>query len=101
MDQIVHVPRIPALGETLLGDGSLKLVPGGKGANQAVAMARLGARVAMAGCVGTDPFSEPLLRSLHDAHIETDLIAVDQEENSGVALIFLTPHGDNAIVVSS
>jgi ribokinase len=101
MDLIVHVPRIPALGETLLGDGSLKLVPGGKGANQAVAMARLGACVAMAGRVGTDPFSEPLLQSLHDAHIETDLIAVDQEENSGVASIFLTRQGDNAIVVSS
>jgi hypothetical protein len=48
MDQVVRVARMPALGETLLGAGSLKLVPGGKGANQAVALARLGAPVAMA-----------------------------------------------------
>ncbi|HAH00142.1 MAG TPA: hypothetical protein DCL75_15115 [Ktedonobacter sp.] len=56
MDQIVRVPHIPVLGETLLGAGSLKLIPGGKGANQAVTMARLGAAVTMAGRVGSDPF---------------------------------------------
>src|SRR5579884_2415948 len=54
MDQVVRVPRLPALGEALLGAGSLRLVPGGKGANQAVAMARLGAPVVMAGRVGKD-----------------------------------------------
>ncbi len=101
MDQIVHVPRIPTLGETLLGAGSLKLVPGGKGANQAVAMARLGAPVAMAGRVGRDPFGEQLLNSLRADSVDTDLVAVDQEEATGVAFIFLTPNGDNAIVVAS
>ena len=64
MDQVVHVSRPPVLGETLLGAGSLKLVPGGKGANQAVSMARLGAPVAMDGRVGTDPFGEQLLKAL-------------------------------------
>ena len=58
MDQVVHVRRVPLLGETLLGAGSLRLVPGGKGANQAVAMARLGAPVAIAGRVGGDPFMD-------------------------------------------
>jgi len=101
MDQVLHVPRIPLLGETLLSESSLKLAPGGKGANQAVAMARLGAPVAMAGRLGNDAFGEALLRSLRADNVNTDLIVVDQEESTGVALIYLTPAGDNAIVVAS
>ncbi len=101
MDQVVEVPRLPALGETLLGAGSLKLVPGGKGANQAVAMARLGAPVAMAGRVGTDPFGEQLLKALLVDKIDTGLIAIDQQEASGTAFIFLSPDGENAIIVAS
>src|ERR1041385_400918 len=69
MDQVVRVPRMPVVGETLLGAGSLKLVPGGKGANQAVAMARLGGQVAMAGRVGNDPFGERLLSSLRSDNV--------------------------------
>lgn len=101
IDQVVRVPRVPVLGETLLGAGSLKLVPGGKGANQAVAMARLDAAVAMAGRVGNDQFGERLLGSLQADHVDTNLIVVDKEEASGVAFIFLDPDGDNAIVVAS
>ncbi len=101
MDQIVHTPRMPVLGETLLGAGSLKLVPGGKGANQAVAMARLGASVAMAGRVGSDPFGAQLLKALQADGIDTQLVAVDDREASGVAFIFLAPDGENAIVVAS
>ena len=89
------------LGETLLGAGSLKLVPGGKGANQAVAMARLGASVSMAGRVGTDPFGKQLLDALKVDQIDTGLISIDQQEATGVAFIFLTPDGDNAIIVAS
>jgi ribokinase len=100
MDQVVRVTRVPALGETLLGVGSLKLVPGGKGANQAVAIARLGAPVAMAGRVGKDPFGERLLNALQADRVDIGLIAVDQEEASGVAFIFLDPDGNNAIVVA-
>lgn len=100
MDQVVRVPRMPVLGETLLGAGSLRLVPGGKGANQAVAMARLGGSVAMAGCVGSDPFGTQLLQALQSATINTDLVVVDQKEVSGTAFIFLGPDGDNAIVVA-
>jgi ribokinase len=100
MDQVVRVTRVPALGETLLGAGSLKLIPGGKGANQAVAIARLGTAVAMAGRVGNDPFGERLLSALQADHVDTGLIAIDQEEASGVAFIFLDPDGDNAIVVA-
>lgn len=101
MDQVVRVPRMPHLGETLLGAGSLKLVPGGKGANQAVAIVRLGATVAMAGRIGTDPFGAQLLQALHNDTIDTELIVVDQDEASGTAFIFLTRDGDNAIVVAS
>lgn len=101
MDQVVRIPRPPVLGETLLGAGSLKLVPGGKGANQAVAMARLGAPVAMAGRVGTDPFGEQLLKALLADKVDTGLVAIDQQEASGVAFIFLSPDGDNAIIVAS
>jgi ribokinase len=101
MDQVVRVPRIPGLGETLLGAGSLKLVPGGKGANQAVSMAHLGASVMMAGRVGTDPFGEQLIESLHTNRVDTSLVVVDQVEASGVAFIFLAPDGNNAIVVAS
>ena len=101
MDQVVRVPRVPMLGETLLGAGSLKLIPGGKGANQAVAMARLGAHVSMAGRVGTDPFGEQLVQALAADHVDTHLIVTDVEEASGVAFIFLTSDGDNSIIVAS
>jgi len=101
MDQVVQVARIPVLGETLLGAGPLRLVPGGKGANQAVAAARLGGSVAMAGRVGTDPFGAQLVQALQTNSIDTGLVVVDREEASGVAFIFLGPDGDNAIVVAS
>ena len=101
MDEVVTVSRLPMFGETLLGAGSLKLVPGGKGANQAVAMARLGAPVAMAGRVGADLFGMQLLDALKADQIDTGLITIDQQEATGVAFIFLTPEGDNAIIVAS
>lgn len=101
MDQVVEIERLPTLGETLLGTGSLRLVPGGKGANQAVAMARLGATVKMAGRVGSDPFGTHLLTALQADHVDTSLVVVDEQAASGVALIFLTPKGENAIVVVS
>lgn len=101
MDQIVRVPRLPTLGETLLGASSIRLVPGGKGANQAVALARLGAKVIMAGRVGADPFGKQLILSLQDDDVDTNLIVVDAEESSGTAFIFLAPQGDNSIIVSS
>lgn len=100
MDQVVRVVRLPRMGETVLGDGSVRLVPGGKGANQAVAMARLGADVTMAGRVGHDPFGTQLLQALQADGIDTGLVAVDEQESSGVALIFLVSNGENAIVVA-
>jgi ribokinase len=101
MDEVVTISRLPMFGETLLGAGSLKLVPGGKGANQAVATARLGGQVAMAGRVGADLFGMQLLDALKADQIDTGLITIDQQEATGVAFIFLAPDGDNAILVSS
>jgi ribokinase len=101
MDQVVQVARLPVMGETLLGAGSLRLIPGGKGANQAVAIARLGAAVRMAGRVGCDPFGSQLLQALQADGVDTSLIVVDEQEASGVAFIFLSPEGENAIVVAS
>src|SRR5438067_6806067 len=88
MDQIVRVPRVPVPGETLLGAGSLKLVPGGKGANQAVAIARLAGSAEMAGRVGSDPFGAQLLQALQTDGVDTHLIVTDEQEASGVAFIF-------------
>ena len=99
MDQVVRVPRLPQFGETLLGTGSLQLAPGGKGANQAVAMARLGANVLIAGRVGKDVFGAQLLQALQADHVGTELVEADQQEASGSAFIFLGSAGENAIVV--
>ena len=101
MDQIAQVARLPIQGETLLGNGSLRLVPGGKGANQAVAMARLGAQASLAGRIGQDAFGAQLLQALQTDGVQTTLLTVDEQEATGVALIFLLPQGDNAIVVVS
>lgn len=100
MDQVVQVSHIPALGETLLGTGSLRLIAGGKGANQAVAMARTGGKVTMAGRVGSDSFGAQLVQALQADAIDTGLVVSDSEEASGTAFIFSVPNGDNAIVVS-
>ncbi|GCE16033.1 ribokinase [Tengunoibacter tsumagoiensis] len=100
MDHIVQVPRLPVPGETLFSTDSLRLVPGGKGANQAVAMARLGARVQMGGRVGHDSIGEGLLTALRNDGVDDSLIIIDEQATSGVAFIFLSPHGENAIVVA-
>jgi ribokinase len=100
MDQVVEVPRLPRMGETLLGVGAVRLVPGGKGANQAVAMARLGGSVRMAGCVGNDPFGGQLRTALAKDGVDTSLVVTDAEVASGTAFIFLAG-GDNAIVVAA
>src|SRR5258708_32193044 len=101
MYQVVHVSRVPLLGETLREAGSLKLVPGGKGANQAVAMARLGAPVAIAGRGSSDPSGAQLFSALQTGRVDTGLVVVHQQEASGTAFIFLTPDCENAIGVSS
>ncbi len=98
MDQIVRVPRLPRPGETLTG-GDLLRAPGGKGSNQAVAAARLGAAVTMVGRVGRDSFGRELSRGLRDAGVSTRWVRA-RGRPSGTALIFVDEHGENAIAVS-
>lgn len=97
-DLVVQVPRRPGGGETLLG-GDLQLLPGGKGANQAAAAGRCGADVAFAGCVGGDANGTYLREQLAAAGVDTSLLG-ESRRPTGTAIIFLTPDGENSIVVS-
>jgi len=98
-DVVVRVPRHPRPGETVLGLG-LSTWDGGKGANQAVAAARLGAQVAFVGRVGADEAGAMLLAGLAEEGIDTRWVQVDGTAPSGMAMITVDPHGENAIVVT-
>lgn len=98
LDVVVSVQRHPRPGETVLG-GDTRTAPGGKGANTAVAAARLGADVALLGAVGKDAGGDTLLAALADAGVDTALVRrVDAP--SGAAYITVSEQGENAIVVS-
>ncbi|MBT2760927.1 ribokinase [Paenibacillus sp. ISL-20] len=97
MDLVVTSTKRPGAGETVLGD-SFKTVPGGKGANQAVAAARLGAEVTMIGCVGEDSFGETILSNLQANGVITEYVEPVTGMESGTAHIILA-EGDNSIVV--
>ncbi len=97
MDMTVTAERIPKKGETLHGD-SISLIPGGKGANQAVAMAKLGAQVEMFGCVGDDSNGTMLLETLNKAGVKTGHIKVCKDTPTGIAMITVAEN-DNTIVV--
>ncbi|WP_088008557.1 ribokinase [Indiicoccus explosivorum] len=96
MDLVVRSPRFPEQGETILGD-LYTTAPGGKGANQAVAAARLGSGVRMVGAVGTDLFGDELLETLKQEGIDAEAVT-RQEGTSGIANILLS-EGDNRIIV--
>jgi len=97
MDLCVETPRVPAMGETILGGGFFAS-PGGKGANQAVAAAKLGAEVTMLGRVGGDAFGTQLIENLRLNGVNTEHIRVTQDTPTGVAVILLHNH-DNCIIV--
>jgi len=99
LDLVVEVETIPVAGETVLG-GDLRLIPGGKGANQAVAAARLGRRVAMIGRVGDDDAGRTLRSAMDSAGVDTACLLTTEGAPSGTALISVGADGDNAIVVS-
>ena len=98
MDLDVFVPRLPQTGETILGD-TFATIPGGKGANQAVAARRMGAAVTMIGRVGDDGYGQTLRQVVGQDGIETEYIETDPEESTGVALITVDTEGRNTIVV--
>jgi ribokinase len=98
-DMVVKAARIPQPGETVLG-GEFVMVPGGKGANQAVAAARLGAEVTLVARLGDDLFAEASLRNFREAGIRTEAVIHDPATASGVALILVDESGENAIAVA-
>jgi len=98
IDLISKVPRLPKLGETLVGH-SFHLGYGGKGANQAVMAAKLGAQVAMVNKVGRDVFGEGTLRNYCEQGIDTTYVLFDEERFSGVAPIFVNDNAQNFIVI--
>ncbi len=98
-DMVVGVPHIPSVGETVLGSDML-VAAGGKGANQAVAAARLGAHVTFLGAVGDDDLGSKAVRGLGGEHIDTEHVRVVEGVPSGVALITVDTQGRNAIAVA-
>jgi ribokinase len=98
-DMVVKAVRIPAPGETVLGDAFV-MASGGKGANQAVAAARLGADVSFVTRLGADPLGDEALAGLRNASILTDLVVRDPDRPTGVALIIVDARGENAITVA-
>lgn len=97
MDMTVKAERIPLKGETVKG-GELTYIPGGKGANQAVAMAKLGAKVEMFGCVGDDAAGESLVKNMQETGVETKCIKTISGTPTGLAMITVGDN-DNTIVV--
>jgi ribokinase len=100
LDVVVEVPRHPVPGETVIG-GDRRELPGGKGANQAVAAARLGATVALVGRVGADDAGRRLRDGLAGEGVDVGHVAEDPDAPTGMALIAVDASGENTIVVSS
>lgn len=97
MDLVVRTPRMPKEGETVVGT-EFGRAPGGKGANQAVAAARLGANVTMVGRVGDDLFGHDQIESLNASGVDTRYIILDSEAPTGVGSITLDTAGNNRII---
>jgi ribokinase len=98
MDLVLRCHRLPQRGETVMGSG-VEQIPGGKGGNQATAAARLGARVAMIGCLGGDVFGDALRAGLQREGIDVTNLRTAPDAGSGLALISVEDSGQNTIVV--
>jgi ribokinase len=99
-DMVIKTERIPGPGETVIG-GEFVMAAGGKGANQAVAAARLGAHVTFVARLGTDVFGDRAIAGYEQEGIDTSFIVRDEDAASGVALIFVDAQGENSIAVAS
>ena len=98
-DLVARAPRFPQPGETISGE-DLRVIPGGKGANQAVAAARLGANVSILGRVGNDNFGDFLLENLKQNRVDSSLVQRD-DSSTGTAIIIVDSNGQNSIVLSA
>ena len=99
VDLVVNVPNLPNAGETVVGN-SYKLIPGGKGANQALAARRAGADVQIIGAVGKDDLSQTATKNLNESGVCLNNV-VSLEGTTGLALIGISPEGENQIIVAS
>ena len=100
MDLVVRAPHMPAPGETVLGEG-FATAPGGKGANQAVAVARQGVACVFLGRVGEDAFGEKLVAGMKAEGIDCENVLPTPDVATGVAMIVVDANGENSIVVAS
>jgi ribokinase len=98
MDMVIKVDRIPQVGETVLGQLT-GYIPGGKGANQAYAAAKLGGKVSMIGKVGDDSFGETLIRNLSGVGVDVTYVDKVKGVTTGLAPIYVNRNGNNSIVV--
>src|SRR5262245_28200254 len=98
MDLVIGAPRLPRPGETITAS-EFRTIPGGKGANQAAAAARLGAAVGLVGCVGADGFGRTLRGGLHEQGVDVSGVLELDDVATGIALIVVEPGGENRILL--
>ena len=98
-DHVLQIPRFPKPGETLHGK-MYQVIPGGKGANQAVAAARLNADISFIACVGDDAFGQHIRQQFNQDGMSIDAVRVEQNTPTGVALIQVSAQGENTICIS-
>jgi ribokinase len=97
MDLLATTSRLPVAGETITGE-KFAMIPGGKGANQAIAVSRLGIPCRMVGRVGKDSFGDALLQSLAKNKVDTTGVLIDESAHTGVAMIAVNEQGENQII---
>lgn len=99
MDMVIPIEQMPLKGETILG-GNITHIPGGKGANQACAVGKLGGDVVMLGCVGDDQFGKDLCENLMRAGVDVSHVGKVEQVPTGIAVILVDAEGSNSIVVA-
>ena len=99
MDFVINVEHMPLKGETILAE-SFELIPGGKGANQAYAIGKLGGKVEMLGAVGNDEYGKILIKNLSSVGVGVSHMLIEENANTGNAFIVVDKNGDNNIIVT-
>lgn len=98
-DHVLQVPSFPRPGETLMGR-NYQVLPGGKGANQAVSAARLGADIGFIACVGSDSFGQNIVKQFNQDGMNTEYVHITQNTPTGIAMIQVSDEGENSICLS-
>lgn len=99
LDMVIRVEHTPCAGETILGD-QVDMIPGGKGANQACAVGRLGGNVSMLGAIGDDKYADIQMESLKSSNVDVSHIIRRKESMTGLAVVSVDRNGDNSIIVA-